>query len=68
MHQRHILSLDGPVVTASGYKDELVVVTHISPSLPTDEQVLLKYLVEDPLVENLISIVDEHLFFLFREK
>ncbi|KAK6153502.1 hypothetical protein DH2020_013141 [Rehmannia glutinosa] len=36
--QRYILSLDGPVVTAAGYKDELAVVTHISPTLPTDEQ------------------------------
>ncbi|KAL0430000.1 UNVERIFIED_CONTAM: hypothetical protein Sradi_0626000 [Sesamum radiatum] len=38
--QRYILSLDGPVVTAAGYKDELAVVTHSSPSLPTDEQML----------------------------
>ncbi|KAL1554815.1 WD repeat and HMG-box DNA-binding protein 1-like [Salvia divinorum] len=38
--QRYILSLDGPVVTAAGYKDELAVVTHISPPLPTDEQIL----------------------------
>ncbi|PIN06279.1 WD40 repeat protein [Handroanthus impetiginosus] len=38
--QRHILSLDGPVVTAAGHKDELAVVTHISPALPTDEQML----------------------------
>ncbi|XP_051117098.1 protein ENHANCER OF LHP1 1 isoform X2 [Andrographis paniculata] len=38
--QRHILSLDGPVVTATGYKDELAVITHISPPLPSDEQML----------------------------
>ncbi|KAL0463724.1 UNVERIFIED_CONTAM: hypothetical protein Slati_0260000 [Sesamum latifolium] len=38
--QRYVLSLDGPVVTAAGYKDELAVVTHSSPSLPTDEQML----------------------------
>ncbi|KAF9593767.1 hypothetical protein IFM89_025392, partial [Coptis chinensis] len=28
--QRHVLSLDGPVVTAAGFKDELAVVTHAS--------------------------------------
>ncbi|KAL8474796.1 hypothetical protein ACS0TY_031289 [Phlomoides rotata] len=38
--QRHILCLDGPVVTAVGNKDELAIVTHVSPSLPTDEQML----------------------------
>ncbi|CAK9147891.1 unnamed protein product [Ilex paraguariensis] len=38
--QRYILSLDGPVVTTSGYKDELAVVTHASPSLPSAEQML----------------------------
>ncbi|GFP84537.1 WD repeat and hmg-box DNA-binding protein 1 [Phtheirospermum japonicum] len=38
--QRYVLSLDGPVVSAAGYKDELAVVTHISPTLPTDEQML----------------------------
>ncbi|KAG6413774.1 hypothetical protein SASPL_126488 [Salvia splendens] len=38
--QRYILSLDGPAVTAAGYKDELAVVTHISPPLPTNEQIL----------------------------
>lgn len=53
VHQRHILSLDGPVVTAAGYKDELAVVTHISPSLPSDEQVSSKFSVDDPLVEKL---------------
>ncbi|EYU38153.1 hypothetical protein ABFS82_04G141100 [Erythranthe guttata] len=38
--QRYILSLDGPVVTAAGHNDELAVVTHLSPPLPTDEQML----------------------------
>ncbi|KAG5618412.1 hypothetical protein H5410_018236 [Solanum commersonii] len=38
--QRHILSLDGPVVTAAGFKDELAVVTHASPPLPSNEQIL----------------------------
>lgn len=38
-YKRHILSLDGPVVTAVGYKDELAVVTHASPPLPSNEQV-----------------------------
>ncbi|KAL3617829.1 hypothetical protein CASFOL_038150 [Castilleja foliolosa] len=38
--QRYVLSLDGPVVSASGYKDELAVITHVSPTLPTDEQML----------------------------
>lgn len=41
--QRYILSLDGPVVTASGFGDELVVVTHSSPSLPSNEQVLILF-------------------------
>ncbi|KAL9998133.1 putative transcription factor WD40-like family [Helianthus debilis subsp. tardiflorus] len=38
--QRHVVSLDGPVVTASGFGDELAVVTHSSPPLPTNEQML----------------------------
>ncbi|KAL3529378.1 hypothetical protein ACH5RR_008700 [Cinchona calisaya] len=38
--QKYILSLDGPVVTLVGFKDELAVVTHSSPSLPSDEQML----------------------------
>ncbi|XP_075479186.1 protein ENHANCER OF LHP1 1 [Primulina tabacum] len=38
--QRYVLSLDGPVVTAAGFKDELAVVMHISPSLPSEEQML----------------------------
>lgn len=44
MRQRYILSLDGPAVTAAGYKDELAVVTHISPPLPTNEQVFSKFI------------------------
>lgn len=39
--QRCIISLDGPVVTLAGLKDELAVVTHCSPSLPSEEQVKL---------------------------
>ncbi|ONI08991.1 hypothetical protein PRUPE_5G211000 [Prunus persica] len=38
--QRHVLSLDGPVVTASGFMDELAIVTHASECLPSDEQML----------------------------
>lgn len=38
--QRYIISLDGPVVTLAGLKDELAVVTHCSPSLPSEEQML----------------------------
>ncbi|CAN8268394.1 unnamed protein product [Cochlearia groenlandica] len=38
--QKHILSLDGPVVTAVGCKDQLVVVTHVSDCLPSNEQVM----------------------------
>ncbi|KAA8541101.1 hypothetical protein F0562_025064 [Nyssa sinensis] len=38
--QRYVVSLDGPVVTASGFKDEIVVVTHASPSLPSNDQML----------------------------
>lgn len=37
--QTHVLSLDGPVVTASGFKDELAIVTHASDCLPSNEQV-----------------------------
>lgn len=37
--QKHILSLDGPVVTAIGCKDQLAVVTHVSDCLPSNEQV-----------------------------
>ena len=39
LFQKHILSLDGPVVTASGFKDELAFVTHSSTCLPTNDQV-----------------------------
>ncbi|CAN6578520.1 unnamed protein product [Malus baccata var. baccata] len=38
--QKHVLSLDGPVVTASGFKDELAIVTHASDCLPSNEQML----------------------------
>lgn len=38
--QRYVLSLDGPVVTAAGFKDELVIVTHASECLPSNDQVL----------------------------
>ncbi|KAG5522671.1 hypothetical protein RHGRI_034720 [Rhododendron griersonianum] len=38
--QRNVLSLDGPVVTAVGFGDELAVVTHASPSLPSNDQML----------------------------
>ncbi|XVF54507.1 hypothetical protein PTKIN_Ptkin05aG0185800 [Pterospermum kingtungense] len=35
-----ILSLDGPVVAAAGFKDELAAVTHVSDCLPSNEQML----------------------------
>ncbi|TQD72163.1 hypothetical protein C1H46_042303 [Malus baccata] len=38
--RKHVLSLDGPVVTASGFKDELAIVTHASDCLPSNEQML----------------------------
>ncbi|KAE8125017.1 hypothetical protein FH972_019855 [Carpinus fangiana] len=38
--QKHVLSLDGPVVTASGLKDELAVVSHVSDCLPSNDQML----------------------------
>ncbi|XP_008453323.2 protein ENHANCER OF LHP1 1 isoform X2 [Cucumis melo] len=38
--EKHILSLDGPVVTASGFKDEVAFVTHSSTCLPSNDQVL----------------------------
>lgn len=37
--QKHVISLDGPVVTATGCKDQLAVVTHVSDCLPSNEQV-----------------------------
>lgn len=37
--QRHVLSLDGPVVTASGFQDQLAVVTHVSECLSSNDQV-----------------------------
>lgn len=44
LFQKHVLSLDGPVVTASGFKDELAVVTHASHCLPSNDQVLFSTL------------------------
>ncbi|KAJ6359034.1 hypothetical protein OIU76_000698 [Salix suchowensis] len=38
--QRHIISLDGPVATASGFKNQLAVVTHVSDCLPSIDQML----------------------------
>ncbi|KAF5198785.1 Wd repeat-containing protein [Thalictrum thalictroides] len=38
--QRYILSLDGRVVTAAGFRDELAVVTHASHPLPSNDQML----------------------------
>ncbi|KDP31399.1 hypothetical protein JCGZ_11775 [Jatropha curcas] len=38
--QRHILSLDGPVVTASGFKNQLAVAIHVSDCLPSNDQML----------------------------
>ncbi|XP_077215242.1 transducin family protein / WD-40 repeat family protein [Tasmannia lanceolata] len=38
--QRYILSLDGPVVTAAGSKDQLAIVTHASDCLPSGDQML----------------------------
>lgn len=37
--QRHVISLNGPVVTASGFKDRLAVVTHVSECLSSNDQV-----------------------------
>lgn len=42
--QKHILSLDGPVVTAVGCKDRLAVVTHVSDCLPSNEQVGISFI------------------------
>ncbi|CAA7041757.1 unnamed protein product [Microthlaspi erraticum] len=38
--QKHILALDGPIVTAVGCKDQLAVVTHVSDCLSSNEQVM----------------------------
>ncbi|KAG6472940.1 WD repeat and HMG-box DNA-binding protein 1-like [Zingiber officinale] len=38
--QRDILCLNGPVVTAAGYKDNLAIVTHASACLPSGDQML----------------------------
>lgn len=45
-----MISLDGPVVTASGLKDELAVVTHASDCLPCNDQVVI------PIVQLLIFL------------
>ena len=37
--QKHVISLGGPVVTATGCRDQLAVVTHVSDCLPSNEQV-----------------------------
>lgn len=37
--QRHVISLDGPVVTASGFKDNLALVTHAFDCLSSNDQV-----------------------------
>ncbi|XP_020587260.1 WD repeat and HMG-box DNA-binding protein 1 [Phalaenopsis equestris] len=39
--QRHILCLDGPVVTAAGFRNKLAVVTHASDCFPSGDQVLV---------------------------
>nr|VDC66816.1 unnamed protein product [Brassica rapa] len=36
---KHVISLGGPVVTATGCRDQLAVVTHVSDCLPSNEQV-----------------------------
>ncbi|KAF3547085.1 hypothetical protein DY000_02007481 [Brassica cretica] len=38
---KHVISLGGPVVTATGCRDQLAVVTHVSDCLPSNEQVLV---------------------------
>jgi len=37
--QKHVLSLDGPVLTASGFKEKLAVVTHVFDYLSSNDQV-----------------------------
>ncbi|KAG5393258.1 hypothetical protein IGI04_023221 [Brassica rapa subsp. trilocularis] len=48
--QKHVISLGGPVVTATGCRDQLAVVTHVSDCLPSNEQVgiVLYFLVYFP--------------------
>ncbi|CAL9064297.1 unnamed protein product [Musa banksii] len=43
--QRHILCLNGPVVTAAGYEDKLAIVTHASECLSSGDQQMLDVLV-----------------------
>ncbi|XP_042489707.1 WD repeat and HMG-box DNA-binding protein 1 [Macadamia integrifolia] len=38
--QKHVLSINGPVVTAAGFKDELAIVNHASHCLPSNDQML----------------------------
>ncbi|KAK9105292.1 hypothetical protein Scep_022136 [Stephania cephalantha] len=38
--QKNVVSLDGRVVTASGFKNKLAVVYHVSDSLPSNDQML----------------------------
>ncbi|KAJ0988269.1 hypothetical protein J5N97_006625 [Dioscorea zingiberensis] len=38
--QKHVICLNGPVVTLVGFKDELAIVTHTSDCLPSGDQVL----------------------------
>ncbi|CAN7022348.1 unnamed protein product [Brassica rapa subsp. trilocularis] len=47
---KHVISLGGPVVTATGCRDQLAVVTHVSDCLPSNEQVgiVLYFLVYFP--------------------
>jgi len=37
--QKHVFSLDGPVLTASGFKEKLAVVTHAFDCLSSNDQV-----------------------------
>ncbi|CAN6815396.1 unnamed protein product [Brassica oleracea var. botrytis] len=36
---KHVISLGGPVVTATGCRDQLAAVTHVSDCLPSNEQI-----------------------------
>ncbi|CAF2085990.1 unnamed protein product, partial [Brassica napus] len=42
---KHVISLGGPVVTATGCRDQLAVVTHVSDCLPSNEQLFLYYMI-----------------------
>jgi hypothetical protein len=41
----HILSLSGPVITAAGHDDQLVVVSHASDCLPSGDQVFISIII-----------------------